>query len=580
MPGPSCGVRVTTMDAELEFAIQPNTTGKQLFDQVVKTIGLREVWFFGLQYQDTKGFSTWLKLNKKVTAQDVRKESPLLFKFRGKFFPEDVSEELIQEATQRLFFLQVKEGILNDDIYCPPETAVLLASYAVQAKYADYNKDIHSTGYLSSDKLLPQRVLDQHKLNKEQWEERIQVWHEEHKGMLREDSMMEYLKIAQDLEMYGVNYFSIKNKKGSELWLGVDALGLNIYEQNDKMTPKIGFPWSEIRNISFNDKKFVIKPIDKKAPDFVFYAPRLRINKRILALCMGNHELYMRRRKPDTIEVQQMKAQAREEKNHKKMERALLENEKKKRELAEKEKEKIEKEKEDLMEKLKQIEEQTKKAQQELEEQTRKALELEHERKRAQEEAERLEKERRMAEEAKTALLQQSENQMKNQEHLATELAELTSKISLLEDAKQRKEDEATQWQQKACMVQEDLEKTKEELKSKIMASHIQEPMQAENEHDENDETSDQASAEFTGGISHKDRSEEERMTEAEKNERVQQHLQALSSELAIARDETKKTANDIIHADNVKAGRDKYKTLRQIRSGNTKQRIDEFECM
>lgn len=33
-----------------------------------------------------------------------------------------------------------------------------------------------------------------------------------------------------------------------------------------RMTPKIGFPWSEIRNISFNDKKFVIKPIDKKAP--------------------------------------------------------------------------------------------------------------------------------------------------------------------------------------------------------------------------------------------------------------------------------------------------------------------------
>lgn len=27
-------VRVTAMDAELEFAIQPNTTGKQLFDQV------------------------------------------------------------------------------------------------------------------------------------------------------------------------------------------------------------------------------------------------------------------------------------------------------------------------------------------------------------------------------------------------------------------------------------------------------------------------------------------------------------------------------------------------------------------
>ena len=46
--------------------------------------------------------------------------------------------------------------------------------------------------------------------------------------------MMEYLKIAQDLEMYGVNYFEIKNKKGTVLWLGVDALGLNIYEKEDR----------------------------------------------------------------------------------------------------------------------------------------------------------------------------------------------------------------------------------------------------------------------------------------------------------------------------------------------------------
>ena len=46
--------------------------------------------------------------------------------------------------------------------------------------------------------------------------------------------MLEYLKIAQDLEMYGVNYFDIRNKKGTELYLGVDALGLNIYDKQDK----------------------------------------------------------------------------------------------------------------------------------------------------------------------------------------------------------------------------------------------------------------------------------------------------------------------------------------------------------
>jgi len=329
-------VRVTTMDAELEFAIQQTTTGKQLFDQVVKTIGLREVWFFGLQYTDNKGDMTWIKLYKKVMSQDVKKENPLQFKFRAKFYPEDVAEELIQDITLRLFYLQVKNAILSDEIYCPSETSVLLASYAVQARHGDYNKLTHTPGFLTNDRLLPQRVMDQHKMTREEWESSITTWWHEHRGMLREDAMMEYLKIAQDLEMYGVNYFDILNKKGTELFLGVDALGLNIYEKDDKLTPKIGFPWSEIRNISFNDRKFIIKPIDKKAPDFVFFAPRVRINKRILALCMGNHELYMRRRKPDTIDVQQMKAQAREEKLAKQQQREKLQLEIAAREKAEK----------------------------------------------------------------------------------------------------------------------------------------------------------------------------------------------------------------------------------------------------
>lgn len=269
-------------------------------------------------------------------SQDIQKTDPLQFKFRAKFYPEDVAEELIQDITLRLFYLQVKNAILSDEIYCPPETSVLLASYAVQARHGDFNKGTHVAGFLVNDRLLPQRVIDQHKMSKDEWETSITTWWQEHRGMLREDAMMEYLKIAQDLEMYGVNYFEIRNKKGTELWLGVDALGLNIYEKDDKLTPKIGFPWSEIRNISFNDKKFIIKPIDKKAPDFVFFAPRVRINKRILALCMGNHELYMRRRKPDTIDVQQMKAQAREEKNAKQQEREKLQMALAARERAEK----------------------------------------------------------------------------------------------------------------------------------------------------------------------------------------------------------------------------------------------------
>uniref|UniRef100_A0A673YMN9 Ezrin a n=1 Tax=Salmo trutta TaxID=8032 RepID=A0A673YMN9_SALTR len=579
-------IRVTSMDAELEFSIVPSTTGKELFNQVSRTVGLRETWYFGLLFVNTKGFQTWLKFDKKVSSQEVKKDVPLQFRLRAKFYPEDVDEELVQESTQKLFFLQVKEGILNDEVYCPPESAVLLASYSVQAKFGDFNKETHQNGYLANECLLPKRVLDQHKLSKEQWEQRIQTWHEEHRAMLKEDAMLEYLKIAQDLEMYGVNFFDIKNRKGTELWLGVDALGLNIYEKDDRLTPKIGFPWSEIRNISFNDKKFIIKPIDKKAPDFVFYAPRLGMNKRILALCMGNHELYMKRRKPDNIEVQQMKTKAREEKHQKQMERAKLENEKKKREAMEKEKDQMEREKQDLMLRLYQFEETTKKAERELQEQLERAIRLEEERRRVEEEAGRLEAERQAALLAKEELARQAVIQLESQEQLAAELAEYTAKIALLEEAKRIQEEEAEIWQSRAKEVQEDLLKTREELHLVMAApAAIPAPPSPDSSHSSHsDQEESEENSTYSAELQQQDindhREEEERVTEAEKNKRIQAQLMSLSADLAETRDETMKTQNDLLHTENVRAGRDKYKTLRQIRMGNTKQRVDEFESL
>ena len=55
--------------------------------------------------------------------------------------------------------MQIKEAILNDDVYCPPETSVLLASYAIQAKYGDYQPDVHKPGFLAKDRLLPNRYV-------------------------------------------------------------------------------------------------------------------------------------------------------------------------------------------------------------------------------------------------------------------------------------------------------------------------------------------------------------------------------------------------------------------------------------
>ena len=71
-----------------------------------------------------------------------------------------------------------------------------------------------------------------------------------------------------------------------------------------------------------------------------------------------------------------------------------------------------------------------------------------------------------------------------------------------------------------------------------------------------------------------------DRLTLAERNERLQSQLRSLKEDLSHTRDETGETTMDRIHKENVKQGRDKYKTLREVRKGNTKRRVDQFENM
>ncbi|CAF3455979.1 unnamed protein product [Rotaria socialis] len=532
-------VCVTTVNNEFNFIMDPKVTGKQLFDQVARIINLRETWFFGLEYTDAKSFSCWLKLEKKILSHNVQKDHAqvLHFRFLARFYPEDVSEELIEEITQSLFFLQVKQLILDDLIYCPPETCVLLASYAMQVKYGDYDENKYPPGSLTNERLLPQRVGNQFQLSSEEWVKRVVNWWKEHEGLMKEEAMIEYLKVAQDLEMFGISYFEIQNQKGTALLLGVDAIGINIYDRRDKLIPKLGFPWIEIRTVLFKDKKFIIQPADNQSPDFVFTTTRISANRQILSFCEKNHELYVRRRNPETTEVAQMKAQAAAEKRarNKERERVRVEIERRKQ---------AEQERESLQQKIDGLE---RKNSSRRSSQSSTAGSIDEQNHRAKESDDK----RRKAEKAQLHL--QRAQQEADREH--------------------RRASERTRYEK--AEREKAILQAKKSYDNGFKEGSEEYAMPADTDSDE-DENSTHRFDTMGKGSTHEDM----RTTTTTRDQNRTQKLEAERKSL-VQRQQQADTREDKISRENTTdKGIDKYKTLQKIREGTVKRRIDEFEAM
>ncbi|XP_038008424.1 merlin isoform X3 [Motacilla alba alba] len=537
--------------------------GKDLFDLVCRTLGLRETWFFGLQYT-IKDTVAWLKMDKKVLDHDVPTEEPKTFHFLAKFYPENAEEELVQEITQHLFFLQVKKQILDEKIFCPPEASVLLASYAVQAKYGDYDPNVHKRGFLAQEELLPKRVINLYQMTPEMWEERITAWYAEHRGRARDEAEMEYLKIAQDLEMYGVNYFAIRNKKGTELLLGVDALGLHIYDPDNRLTPKISFPWNEIRNISYSDKEFTIKPLDKKIDVFKFNSSKLRVNKLILQLCIGNHDLFMRRRKADSLEVQQMKAQAREEKARKQMERQCLAREKQMREEAERTRDELERRLMQLKEEATMANEALMRSEETADLLAEKAQITEEEAKLLAQKA--AEAEQEMQRIKATAIRTEEEKRLMEQKVLEAEMLALK-----MAEESERRAKEADQLKQDLQEARESERRAKQKLLEITSKSSYTQSMNSSTTALPTDLPSYNLISESLS-FDFKDTDmkrlsmeiEKEKVEYMERSKHLQEQLNELKTEIEALKLKERETALDILHNENSSRGNSKHNTIKK----------------
>ncbi|KAH0615819.1 hypothetical protein JD844_026370, partial [Phrynosoma platyrhinos] len=289
----------------LELTCDTKTICKDVFDMVVAHIGLVEHHLFGLAtLKDNEFFFIDPEVKLTKVAPEGWKEEPkkkskstinfTLF-FRIKFFVDDIS--FIQHTlTCHQYYLQLRKDLLEDRMHCDDETALLLASLALQAEYGDYQAEVHGLSYFRVEHYLSARVMEN--LDLSNVKEELPKLHSTYAGASEKEAELEFLKICQRLTEYGVHFHRVLPEKKSQtgILLGVCPKGVIIFEvQNGARTPVLRFPWRETKKISFSKRKITLQ----NTSDGIKHAFQTDTSKTcqyLLQLCSSQHKFQLQMR--------------------------------------------------------------------------------------------------------------------------------------------------------------------------------------------------------------------------------------------------------------------------------------------
>ncbi|XP_065452218.1 tyrosine-protein phosphatase non-receptor type 13 isoform X15 [Chrysemys picta bellii] len=289
----------------LELTCDTKTICKDVFDMVVAHVGLVEHHLFGLaSLKDNEFFFVDPDLKLTKVAPEGWKEEPkkkskatinfTLF-FRVKFFVDDVS--LIQHTlTCHQYYLQLRKDLLEERMHCDDETALLLASLALQAEYGDYQAEVHGMSYFRLEHYLPARVME--KLDLSYVKEELPKLHSTYVGASEKETEIEFLKMCQRLTEYGVHFHRVLPEKKSQtgILLGVCSKGVLIFEvHNGVRTPVLRFPWRETKKISFSKKKITLQNVSDGIKH-AFQTDTSKTCQYLLHLCSSQHKFQLQMR--------------------------------------------------------------------------------------------------------------------------------------------------------------------------------------------------------------------------------------------------------------------------------------------
>ncbi|XP_036185956.1 tyrosine-protein phosphatase non-receptor type 3 isoform X4 [Myotis myotis] len=271
------------------FKVNKQDTGQVLLDMAYNHLCVTEKEYFGLQHGDGSMDSPqrWLESSKPIRKQ-LKGGFPCTLHFRVRFFIPDPNT-LQQEQTRHLYFLQLKMDICEGRLTCPLNSAVVLASYAVQSHFGDYNSSIHHPGYLSESQFIPDQSDD--------FVTKVESLHEQHSGLKQSEAESCFINIARTLDFYGVELHSGRDLHNLDLMIGIASAGIAVYR---KYICTSFYPWVNILKISFKRKKFFIHQRQKQTESrdhiVAFNMLNYRSCKTLWKSCVEHHTFFQAKR--------------------------------------------------------------------------------------------------------------------------------------------------------------------------------------------------------------------------------------------------------------------------------------------
>uniref|UniRef100_A0A1I8HS95 protein-tyrosine-phosphatase n=1 Tax=Macrostomum lignano TaxID=282301 RepID=A0A1I8HS95_9PLAT len=275
-------------DTHTSFDVDRKCKGQALLDSVFEYLELLERDYFGLEFQDEPNSKRWVDPTKPLRKQLKHVPPPYNFHFGVKFYASDPSR-LQEEYTRYHFFLQLKKDLLSGRLLCPYDTAVLLASYALQSELGDYNAEQHRDGYVGDFRFLPNQTPA--------FEKDVALLHQKHRSLTPACAELSFLHTARQLEHYGCFLFPVTDAEKTEMQVGVNASGVAVFRGPQRLHL---YSWLSLLKISFKRKNFLLSVRDSTGATqtLTFSLASSRACKWLWQTCVEHHAFFRLHRPP------------------------------------------------------------------------------------------------------------------------------------------------------------------------------------------------------------------------------------------------------------------------------------------